>query len=548
MATKLDQIHPRMLRVEALLDGIDAGLIVLPDFQRDFDWVDKDVRDLIVTVLSGWPAGSLLLMSGEATYFKTRPIEGAPPADRKAEYVVLDGQQRLTALYHAFRNAGDDVYAVRLGLLGQGSVDELEEAVESFGRSEWEARYGTPANQLAQSLLPLTALRSAPDFFAWRDELVGAAPGDQTENVHQFLTETYKRYFAGIHGYEFPAVVVPSRIAPAAIARIFERVNRTGMQLEAFDLVVAKSYEPGWNLRQHYQEARDTSSWIDGFLADDGLPVLQVIALKTSRNIREAAVLELPGPTVRREWVTAVRSMSAALEFLATECGVVYREWLPYRAMAVVVAGVASTTNLMDRRRELVEWFWATAFGSAYDVASNTRAVADYDMLTGHRESPADVKQVSRATIIEGTRRKQGALWRAFMCSLAANGAVDLRLLVPIAAPTGPDNNYGPGRMPIAQAIVAGTLPDQNAPRLEQRVLSQILAFAETARLLKRVGLRDVLAEGPAGQQALGTQFLPEGAGELVAQPGLLIERRVDLLASFLSQRRVRIVDEGALT
>ena len=42
--------------------------------------------------------------------------------------------------------------------------------------------------------------------------------------------------------YRFPAVVLEGDLEPAAIARIFERVNRTGLRLNTFDLMVAKTW------------------------------------------------------------------------------------------------------------------------------------------------------------------------------------------------------------------------------------------------------------------------------------------------------------------
>ena len=39
-------------------EAVDEGRLVLPEFQRDFDWTDERVRALLATVIRRWPAGS----------------------------------------------------------------------------------------------------------------------------------------------------------------------------------------------------------------------------------------------------------------------------------------------------------------------------------------------------------------------------------------------------------------------------------------------------------------------------------------------------------
>src|SRR3712207_3315332 len=102
----------------------------------------------------GWPAGSLLLMRGAPTFFATRRFEGAPTRSAEPAYVVLDGQQRLTALFNALRGVGPFIYAVDLSALEQEDsqlAERIEEAIRIFERDEWAAQpsFGTtPDSQL----------------------------------------------------------------------------------------------------------------------------------------------------------------------------------------------------------------------------------------------------------------------------------------------------------------------------------------------------------------------------------------------------------------
>src|SRR5262245_27697682 len=115
-----------MLDLERLLDEAESGTIALPDFQREFVWSTQMVRSLLATVFRGWPIGTLLLTRGDLQDFRLKPIEGAPTL-RAVKYVVLDGQQRLTALYNALRGAGETVYAYRFDVSAEDEDEDEDE-------------------------------------------------------------------------------------------------------------------------------------------------------------------------------------------------------------------------------------------------------------------------------------------------------------------------------------------------------------------------------------------------------------------------------------
>lgn len=85
-----------METTSTLLTKIENKEIVLPEFQREFTWKKKQTLDLIDSLLKEYPIGSLLLWkTKEVPALKNMP-DFIP--DGRVE-VLLDGQQRLTALY-----------------------------------------------------------------------------------------------------------------------------------------------------------------------------------------------------------------------------------------------------------------------------------------------------------------------------------------------------------------------------------------------------------------------------------------------------------------
>ena len=97
---------PGKEKVLDLLKQIDEGALVIPYFQRDFEWQPGMVCDLIESILQDYFTGLLLfweLDQEEAKNDKWDPVWGAELKNHP-KIAILDGQQRLSALYYAIYN------------------------------------------------------------------------------------------------------------------------------------------------------------------------------------------------------------------------------------------------------------------------------------------------------------------------------------------------------------------------------------------------------------------------------------------------------------
>jgi hypothetical protein len=62
-------------------------------------WGYREVTDLLQTVLDGLPAGATLTLEvGDKLPFVSRTVKGAPATGERIAELLLDGQQRITAL------------------------------------------------------------------------------------------------------------------------------------------------------------------------------------------------------------------------------------------------------------------------------------------------------------------------------------------------------------------------------------------------------------------------------------------------------------------
>ena len=85
-----------MTKLAAILDQIDSGSVLLPEFQRGYVWNRDQVRGLMRSLYLGYPVGGLLTWETLADGSLVRGQATATPALR---VLILDGQQRITSLY-----------------------------------------------------------------------------------------------------------------------------------------------------------------------------------------------------------------------------------------------------------------------------------------------------------------------------------------------------------------------------------------------------------------------------------------------------------------
>ncbi|MCP4307589.1 MAG: DUF262 domain-containing protein, partial [bacterium] len=456
------------------------------------------------------------------------------------DYVVLDGQQRLTSLFHALRGYGDEAWILDSSELAHpassSSVDQIEEAVKPIGRSEWDTEYPL-IRQGEEMLIPLVTLASPTEYFEWRDAVVEAAPSGGHKPLRVHLTETCKSLLSRVHDYSFPAVILQAGLEIEAIARIFERINRTGLRLTTFDLMVARTYTTKWNLRDEWENALTDLPLLGDFM-DDGLAALQVVSLLEQEDIRQPAVLKSTPEQVRAEFRNSCEALAAAYEWLIHRCGVRRPEWIPYNVMPIVIGALAARGLLETRTEELESWFWLSVMSQRFDVGSSTQAAADFKSIRdansvdypGMREGTLTV---AANPLVDGTRRKMGPFWRGFSCAIGHGPVLD-----PLTGQSLVNDQVGllADRTDLrsifpSSAAVAGRSP------VHLLVLGNFLATRSTSKLL--AGKPAKWTGAQLHEEGLTSQLLPPSSelDGLLLDSSALIADRLERLRRFVSER-----------
>lgn len=425
-----------LLSLDDVIEGADEGRIALPDFQRDFDWTPMRVVSLLTSVARQWPIGSLLIIQAERRVkhlgWGARPLSGAPEATDDASVLVLDGQQRLTSLYHALLDKSDDVYYCEIGKFAEEGAGEVDDDhIHSMRRNRFARAYRDEQAEAENGIIKISRLFSDREFRRWLNHI----PDDQQDVMENMRLGPLGGLRSG--KFAIPATRLEGEVPLPVVAKIFETMNRGALLLSAFDLMVARLWPRSFHLRDKWEEAKVEYS--PSFDEMDGLEALQVIALreylagvKSVRGIRQSDILGLDPGAVERDWDRAVAALGRAVRFVKT-CGAIRWNLIPAHTMLIPIADALWDGEVAGEKADLLQrWFWASTVRQTYAQGANTQAVTDANELRAwfmSRNAPPESVRLgipdSLDESLSDTRRRNQMLTRGVLSLLISRDARD---------------------------------------------------------------------------------------------------------------------------
>jgi hypothetical protein len=419
---------PDLVSVREMVDMVQNGQLAIPEFQRPFVWKPPQVADLLVSVARRWPIGTLLLLEGPQD-FAVRPLAEAPEVT-SATLLLLDGQQRMTALYRALGDhVGDEVYYVDFNALREDN-ELSDEHIKVRQRKAFVRQYPDVAAR-ARSGYALVGEVADPDQFL---EWLRQDPAEMKD-----FSSLRNSQLAGLQDYSVPAVRLSRDIGFEALAKIFETINRTGVRLATFDLMVARMYPRNFDLRAKWTAAVETHEDLRRF-AVEGMEILRLIALRELlreireqdlrrvKGVRQGDVLGLDAAVVKQDWDASVAAYVAALGLVRKRCGVVNKALMPASTMLLPLAATLAD-NRAGAEPAAERFFWAAGLAQVYAQGANTQAVRDARELERELEGGEPPEVVCRAEadqeLLLDSRRRNEVLLRTLSCLLVRNGARD---------------------------------------------------------------------------------------------------------------------------
>ncbi|WP_026922170.1 GmrSD restriction endonuclease domain-containing protein [Glycomyces arizonensis] len=213
--------------VRTLVDEIGQGRIALPDLQRPFVWSASQVRNLFDSMYRGYPVGYLLFWE-TGTDSSRRGIGSAET--ESAAHLVIDGQQRTTALFTVFTGQevlGKDYSRSRITISFRPS-DETFEVANASTRNNPEY------------IADITEVFS-PDFRAhsWTRAFIErlALHRSVSPNAEDRIASAIDR-LRGLDNTDFKVIVLSSEADVREVSEIFVRINSAGTELNQSDFLL----------------------------------------------------------------------------------------------------------------------------------------------------------------------------------------------------------------------------------------------------------------------------------------------------------------------
>lgn len=401
--------------ISDLVEKIDKGNIVLPEFQRDFVWeqgkthelFDSLIRDIFIgAIIYGKPTFDISIREidkrprkgkGSRTKLKVTHItkdEIGKINSGDSFRLVLDGQQRITSLYRALKGidkcwliiANDDDLSDEISSL-EFKDRTLEEISYEFTGSE-------DSNRLSVKLNDVYAIMKGDDTEAdqkekYFDDLNYIAGMDDREISLEF--RKYIKVVKLLSSLFQRELLLPYYLLDMdtqKFALFFERSNSKGIQLNFIDILAAKLYT-GFNLREKIEEASSEFE-VFGYKFEREVAVRAIsYIVSNGREVDRKYILDSLNYThFDQSWREVCGYYKQAMDFLSNNRFVLSYSWMPYENMIVplIVFLRELEYNEFSQMSEkqlifLKYWYWASIFSLRYSSGTNEIIVQDCGIL-----------------------------------------------------------------------------------------------------------------------------------------------------------------------
>lgn len=371
---------------------IRSGQLRLPRFQRFEAWSYGQITGLLDTVLRQLPAGSVLILEvGDREKFHSRPMEGVNETNARVTEHLLDGQQRLTALWRVLNDDySDRSFFVRLA---EDEETGTPFRAESFGR--WDRngkRYPVwlddPTKVWAEGLIPVALLRPDQEAQQGLKEWSELAANGDVE-ARMAIIEKANDLRLLFAKFNVPFLSLPSNTQEDVALDVFIQMNTSATPLSAYDIVVAQvEAGTGQSLHELTDELRSLVPAIEDYVRAPDL-LLQVSALLQDRSANKSSFLAKDfSSRMIDNWDEARRGIQRGIQFLQME-RVFDGQRLPtdvalYPLCALWARAPEGLDGEGDARILLRKFLWRAFCTDRYERASATRALADYRSLAAN--------------------------------------------------------------------------------------------------------------------------------------------------------------------
>jgi hypothetical protein len=385
---------------------IQLAEIKLPRFQRFEAWDRSRICSLIETVIKDLPLGiTLILEVGDEEKFISRFLKTAPEIGSRVHEHLLDGQQRLTALWRTFHNNYElETYFIYLKEFDDYKIDEELEDMTAYWRGRYFKKNGDkyplwcddPEETLKRGMIPTQLLRPEAiqlEIEDWIERATSprepvAGGKDELKKFYDFknrVRDCIQALRSVVTNYNLPYLSLPSKTEKSVALAVFINMNTNSKPLSLYDIVVAEVENVmGKPLHDLQDELDKRHPEIARFSPLSDL-ILTTSALLQGQLPNQRGACDMDKRKMIERWDVMERGLDRMAGFLNNE-GIFDEKRLPTNAVLAVIAALyADIPDSGDKRGrdELVlkKYLWHAFFTDRYENSAATHAYSDFKGL-----------------------------------------------------------------------------------------------------------------------------------------------------------------------
>ncbi len=379
-------MEARNQSVKDWLTKVRTNQIMLPRFQRFEAWGPNLVTDLLTNIIRDLPLGSTLVLGvGDKMPFISREIVSAPKEGGRTNELLLDGQQRITAIWRSL----NDTYPDKTYLIYFPDKDEEEKEPYVWYQSRWEKEgkkrplwVEQPSECWKRKSIPIKLLNpdNEEEYKKWAQKASG---GDT--NIQIEIIEVISSFRSKMANFQIPFLFLESTTPRNVAIEVFVKLNTRYVCLTAFDIVVAQiEAATGQSLHDLVGSLKGSVPEILYYTEPSDL-ILPIAALLQDKYPNQGGYLKLDFEKIVDDWPKIVNGTKKLVSFLAEERVL---DWyrLPIEPILAPIGALwsevdGSPAELGNIRILLRKYLWRAFFTSRYDRAVPTAILQDYRAL-----------------------------------------------------------------------------------------------------------------------------------------------------------------------
>jgi len=448
---------PEKKTISDIYTDVEKGRYAIPNFQRYWTWNRSQIEELWESIFRAYYIGSLLHWETRQEKLDVTSISGAPPHAKNPD-LILDGQQRITAIYYAIKAPGIPlpssvrpyVFFLNINALLDRVNRDSSEIIDSYHLNKAkQKKYFERKTQFEQKIFPLSELKEnkyTEWLFEFQEYLQEneSFDKDSAVKVYKKLNSIFNYVWAK---YEIPIVKLPETLTLDNVATVFEKINSKGTPLSLFDLLNARFILYKIGLKKLWEDTKETHEnmrhWYDDF-KNEKVPiyVLQSISLFKKGFLRRSEVLRIDesysvsGQFQKDEflndWNEMAKFVEEAIKRLKDRShgfGAINYDLIPYTVMVPILATLLKEIENRDDRTNCLEkisfWYWNNIIGDKYSGSTDSKVEADHKAMNNWFDDTDEKPFPAEEGEDINTSRASSAIYKGIMCLVTKKGALD---------------------------------------------------------------------------------------------------------------------------